>query len=41
MMKQVNFGAWSGPQPYLSFEEEEVLASFLIRTAKIGYPYTK
>ena len=38
---RVDVGAWSGPQPYLSFEEEEVLASFLIRAAKIGYPYTK
>ena len=30
-----------GPDPYLTFEEEEELASFLIQTAKIGYPHTK
>ena len=35
---RVDVGAWSDPQPYLSFEEQEVLASFLIRAA---YPYTK
>ena len=29
-----------GPDPYLTFEEEQ-LASFLIQTAKIGYPHTK
>ena len=38
---RVDVGARSGPQPYLSFEEEEELASFLIRIAKIGYPHTK
>ena len=28
-----------GPKPYLTIEEEE-LASFLVRCAKIGYPHT-
>ncbi len=38
---RVAFGARPGPDPYLSVEEEEELASFLIQTAKIGYPHTK
>ena len=38
---KVMFGARSGPDPYLSLEEEEELASFLVQTAKIGYPHTK
>ena len=37
----VMFGATPGPDPYLSLEEEEELASFLVQTAKIGYPHTK
>ena len=36
----VKFGARSGPEPYLNIEEEEELASFLIHTARIGFPYT-
>lgn len=31
----------SGPQPYLSWNEEEELTSFLLQAAKIGYPYTR
>ena len=38
---RVHFEARSGPSPYLSYEEEKELASFLIQTAKIGYPHTK
>ena len=38
---KVDCKARSGPTPYLSFEEEEELVSFLIQTAKIGYPHTK
>ena len=38
---KVDCKARSGPTPYLSFEEEEELASFLIQTAKIGYPHAK
>ena len=38
---KVDFGARSGPRTYLSYEEEEEIASFLIQTAKIGYPHTK
>ena len=38
---RISHGARSGPTPYLSNEEEEELASFLIQTAKIGYPHTK
>ena len=34
-------GAKPGPNPYLTYLEEEELASFLIQTAKIGYPHTK
>ena len=38
---KVKFGARSGPEPYLNIEEEEELASFLIHTARIGFPHTK
>ena len=38
---KVAYGARPGPDPYLSVEEEEELASFLLQTAKIGYPHTK
>ena len=38
---KVKCGAKCGPNPYLSFEEEEELASFLINTARIGFPHTK
>ena len=38
---KIAYGAKSGPSPYLTTEEEEELASFLIQTAKIGYPHTK
>ena len=34
-------GNKSGPEPYLSFEEERELASHLIKCAEIGYPKTK
>lgn len=37
---KVAFGAHSGPDPYLSVEEEE-LGNFLIQVARIGYPHTK
>lgn len=36
-----DFGAKPGPDPYLKFEEEKELASFLILSSKIGYPHTK
>ena len=38
---KIAFGARSGPDPYLSSEEEEELARFLLQTAAIGYPHTK
>ena len=38
---KVAFGARSGPDPYLSIEEEEELARFLLQTARIGFPHTK
>lgn len=38
---KIYFGARSGPNPYLTIEEEEELASFLIQSASIGYPHTK
>jgi len=38
---KVAFGAKCGPDPYLDLEEEEELASFLVRSAGIGYPHTK
>ena len=34
-------GAKSGPQPYLSYEEEEELVTYLVKCAEIGYPKTK
>jgi len=34
-------GSKSGPQPYLSYEEEDELVSFLFKSAEIGYPKTK
>ena len=34
-------GTKSGPQLYLSYEEEEELATYLIKHAKIGYPNLK
>ena len=34
-------GNKSGPEPYLSYEEEKELASHLVKCAKIGYPKTK
>ena len=33
--------AKQGPKPYLNTEEEEELASFLVRCARIGYPHTR
>ena len=33
-------GTKSGPQPYLSYEEEEELATYSIKCAEIGYPKT-
>ena len=41
MTGKVEIGVNPGPKPYLSREEEEELASFLIQTAKIVYPHTK
>ena len=41
MTGKVEVGAHPGPKPYLSFEEEEELASFLEQTAEIGYPHTR
>ena len=38
---KVVHGARSGPQPYLSIEEEEELTNFLLETAKIGYAHTR
>ena len=38
---KVAYGAKCGPDPYLDLEEEEELASFLIRSAEVGYPHTK
>ena len=38
---KVEVGARPGPKPYLTNEEEEEVASFLVQTAKIGYPHTK
>ena len=38
---KTGFNVRSGPDPYLTFEEEEELSSFLIQTSKIGYPHTK
>ena len=38
---KVMHGARSGPQPYLSVEEEEELTNFLLETAKIGYAHAR
>ena len=38
---KVGFQSCPGPSPYLSFEEEEELASFLIQVTKLGYPHTR
>ena len=38
---KVMHGAKSGPQPYLSIEEEEELTNFLFEMAKIGYAHTR
>ena len=38
---KVDVDAKPGPTPYLTTFEEEELASFLIRCAKIGYPRTR
>ena len=31
----------SGPQPYLSYKEEEELVTYLVKGAEFGYPKTK
>ena len=41
MSGKVKQGAKPGPDPYLTVEEEEELASFLCKCAKIGYPHTQ
>ena len=33
--------ARSGPKPYLSYEEEEELVTYLVKCAEIGYPKMK
>ena len=38
---KILMGAKSGRDPYLTIKEEEELASFLMQTAKIGYPHTR
>ena len=38
---KVQHGTRLGPDPYLTVEEEEELASFLCKCAKIGYPHTQ
>ena len=38
---KVMHGARSGPQPYLSVEEEEEVTNFLLETAKIAYAHTR
>ena len=39
---KAQFGSKPGPNPYLSFEEEEEFASFLINAARVpGFPHTK
>ena len=35
------YGARSGPQPYLSYKEEEELVTYFGKCAEIGYPKTK
>ena len=34
-------GTRSGPQPSLSYEEEEELVTYLVKCAEIGYPKAK
>ena len=41
MSGRVEVGARAGPKPYLTVDEEEELESFLIQTARIGYPHTR
>ena len=38
---KTSFYTKPGPDPYLNLEEEKELASFLILSAKIGYPHTR
>ena len=38
---KIQQGKKSGPDPYLTMEEEEELANFLVKCAKIGYPHTQ
>ena len=38
---KIQHGRKPGPDPYLTIEEEEELASFLVKCAKIGYPHTQ
>ena len=38
---KVGFQSRPGPSPYLSFEEEEELTSFLVQVATLGYPHTR
>ena len=38
---KIQQGKKSGSDPYLTMEEEEELASFLVKCAKIGYPHTQ
>ena len=38
---KVELYAKQGPKPYLTTEEEEELANFLLRCARIGYPHTR
>ena len=39
--REIQQGTKSGPDPYLTMEEEEELSSFLVKCAKIGYPHTQ
>ena len=38
---KIQQGKKSGPDPYLTMEEEEELTNFLVKCAKIGYPHTQ
>ena len=38
---KISFNARAGPMPYLTHSEEDELASFLVYTAKIEYPFTR
>ena len=38
---KIQQGTKPGPDPYLTMEEEEELASFLVKCARIGYPHTR